>query len=162
MSQNIPYIHTVNVHNTDAAHEVLPTVLDKFTVGSIVDFGSGLCTWLKVAKELGVREVQGIDGDWVDVKKIVIPLEQFMTENLTDEISLGPKFDLAICLEVAEHLPPDCANTLVDNIVRHSDLVLWSAAIEGQGGQNHLNERNPSYWDDLFRRRGFYCEDSLR
>lgn len=157
-----PYVHFENVHNTTAARELLPMVLDDFPAQSIIDFGTGLGTWLRVAEDLGVRDVLGIDGDWVDAEKLTIAEDQFMRRNLHETLDLGRKFDLAICLEVAEHLMPDKAELLVDNIVRHSDVVLWSAAIEGQGGQNHTNERHPSYWAELFRARGYVWEDPYR
>jgi hypothetical protein len=115
-----------------------------------------------VAQDLGVGDFLGIDGEWVDSSKLAIPNAQFLQQNLHDDIRLGRRFDLAICLEVAEHLSPEKAEVLVDNIVNHSDVVLWSAAIEGQGGQNHINERPPQYWDELFRSRGYDCDDSLR
>ena len=157
-----PYIHDRAVHNDLAALEILPTVLDMFKVHSVVDFGSGICTWLSAAQDLGVEDCLGIDGEWVDLSMLAIPKAQFLQQNLHEDIRLGRRFDLAICLEVAEHLSPEKAEVLVDNIAKHSDLVLWSAAIEGQGGQYHINERPPSYWDELFRSRGYVCEDSLR
>ena len=137
-------------------------VLSDYKPQSIIDFGTGLGTWLKVAEDLGVQDVLGIDGDWVDETKLVIKEDQFLRRNLHEELDLGRKFDLAICLEVAEHLRPDKAERLIDNIVRHSDVVLWSAAIEGQGGQNHTNERHPCYWAKLFRLRGYVWEDPYR
>ena len=146
-----PYVHSETVHNTTAAREMLPAVLEVCPAKSIVDFGTGLGTWLKVATELGVEDVLGIDGDWVRPEQLAIPAEQFLAKSLHEEIRLGRRFDLAICLEVAEHLRPDKAELLVENIVHHSDAVLWSAAIKGQGGQNHINERNPDYWAELFR-----------
>jgi SAM-dependent methyltransferase len=157
-----PYIHSENVHNTKAAREMLPTVLAAYPANSVVDFGTGLGTWLQVAKELGVEDVLGIDGDWVQPEQLAIPVEQFLAKSLHEEIRLGRRFDMAICLEVAEHLRPDAAELLVENIVRHSDIVLWSAAIEDQGGQNHINERNPDYWAGLFRAHGYVAVDAFR
>ena len=157
-----PYVHDKAVHNNRAALEILPKVLDMFEVHSIVDFGSGICTWLNVAQTLGVGDVLGLDGEWVDLSLLAIPEAQFLKHNLHESIQLERRFDLAICLEVAEHLRPEDAEVLIDSIVNHSDVVLWSAAIEGQGGQNHINERPPSYWDELFRARCYVWEDSLR
>ena len=157
-----PYIHDRAVHNDLAALEILPRVLDMFEVHSVVDFGSGICTWLSAAQDLGVEDCLGIDGEWVDLSMLAIPKAQFLERNLHEVIQLERKFDLAICLEVAEHLRPEKAEVLIDNIVNHSDVVLWSAAIDGQGGQNHINERPPQYWDELFRSRGYDCDDSLR
>ena len=43
-----------------------------------------------------------------------------------------------------------------------SDLVLFSAAIPGQGGTNHVNEQWPEYWAAMFANNSFVCFDVLR
>ncbi len=72
------------------------------------------------------------------------------------------RFDLGICLEVAEHLPTAGADQLVENLVRLSDVILFSAAIPHQGGTHHVNEQWPSYWADLFAARHYFAWDGLR
>ena len=64
-------------------------------------------------------------------------------------------YDLALCIEVAEHLQPEYAETLVDNVTRSARVVFWSAAHPGQGGTCHYNEQPPEYWEALFAARGF-------
>lgn len=88
--------------------------------------------------------------------------DQFRAADLTKPIDLGRKFDLAMSLEVAEHLPPSAAETFVGSITLHSDIVLFSAAIPGQGGQDHLNEQWPEDWMWRFAVRGFQCFDRIR
>jgi hypothetical protein len=61
-------------------------------------------------------------------------------------------FDLAICLEVAEHLPPEAAEGFIDSLTRLAPVVLFSAAITFQVGNQHLNGQWPDYWATLFRR----------
>ncbi len=65
-------------------------------------------------------------------------------------------------LEVAEHLPPTTAETFVKCLCSHADVVLFSAAQPGQGGERHVNERKPSYWAGLFAANGFNAYDSIR
>jgi hypothetical protein len=50
----------------------------------------------------------------------------------------------------------------VENLCGISDLVFFSAAIPGQGGTHHVNERWLSYWEDLFAARGYRVFDALR
>jgi hypothetical protein len=65
-------------------------------------------------------------------------------------------FDLVICTEVAEHLPPSAADVLVDNVCRASrGQVFFSAATPGHGGHLHLNEQQHGYWLEKFSGRGF-------
>lgn len=82
--------------------------------------------------------------------------------DLDAPIRLDRTFDLAICLEVAEHLTPGRAESLVNDLVSLAPVVAFSAAIPGQGGTNHSNERWPSYWRDLFSLAGFDAIDWLR
>jgi hypothetical protein len=65
-------------------------------------------------------------------------------------------------LEVAEHLPAECAGALVDSLCRLAPVVAFSAAIPFQGGVHHVNERWPEYWAALFEARGFVVIDCLR
>ena len=51
---------------------------------------------------------------------------------------------------------------MIDNLVAHGSLVLFSAATPGQGGEHHLNERSYDYWRSLFAKRGFVMLDLIR
>ena len=71
-------------------------------------------------------------------------------------------FDLAMSLEVAEHLPPKSAEGFIAGLTKLAPVVLFSAAIPFQGGTNHVNEQWPQYWADLFARHGFDAIDCIR
>ncbi|MDR2601744.1 MAG: class I SAM-dependent methyltransferase [Spirochaetaceae bacterium] len=146
-----------------SAKAVLPEVLAILPkVESAVDFGCGVGGWLAVLKELGVASINGYDGDWVDVNKLKIPKECFFPADLTQKIDVQRKYDLAMSLEVAEHLPESAAGGFVESIVQASDFVLFSAAIPLQGGTNHINEQWPDYWARLFRKNNYIPVDVLR
>jgi SAM-dependent methyltransferase len=129
---------------------------------SIVDVGCGLGEFLTAFEEAGVKEVLGIDGAWVDKRKLTISPDNFMTADLTRPLKLDRKFDLAISCEVAEHLNETVADTFVDSLAKLSDITLFSAAIPQQGGTYHVNEQWPEYWAQKFRNRGFVSIDCLR
>ena len=128
----------------------------------IIDVGCGNGSWLSAVKELGVKEVLGIDGIYVGDKEIKVDKSEFLKKDLTIGFDLKKRFDLAISLEVAEHLPENKSDTIVDILVKHSDVILFSAAIPGQGGQYHFNEQWPEYWNKKFRDRGYVAYDILR
>ncbi len=65
-------------------------------------------------------------------------------------------------LEVAEHLPPECAEAFVDELISLSPVILFSAAIPKQGGEDHVNEQWPEYWAEKFQQRGYQIVDYLR
>jgi hypothetical protein len=75
---------------------------------------------------------------------------------------LGRKFDLVLCLEVAEHLHENSAAHLVRSLTMHSDLVVFSAACPNQFGQGHINCQWPVYWQELFNSSNYSCFDELR
>ncbi|MBZ2163615.1 sulfotransferase domain-containing protein [Alteromonas stellipolaris] len=138
---------------------------EKIALNSVFDFGCGVGSWLAAAKKVGFKQVYGTDGDYVPRDKLMINSDEFINNNLTepDLIHLPQtKFDLAITLEVAEHLPEKAANSFINKIVATADLVLFSAAIPYQGGHGHVNENWLSYWQGKFNNVGFTAIDLLR
>jgi SAM-dependent methyltransferase len=156
------YIHTEEIHNTIAAKEVLPVLLNWFKPQSIVDVGCGTGMWLRVAEDLGVKEILGLDGGHVNKDLLKIKESQFQAQDLREKFILSKKFDLALSLEVAEHLPEEAAEDFIASVCNLSDTIIFSAAIPGQGGQNHLNEQWPEYWLTKFAKNGFLSYDVLR
>ena len=146
-----------------AAGRILDLVLPRIPpVRSALDVGCGVGAWLSVLQERGVGDVAGIDGAWVDEKLLKIPADKFRRADLSAPLHLERKFDLAISLEVAEHLPPERADGFVAELAGAADFVLFSAAIPFQGGYGHVNEQWQSYWAERFARRGFAVRDWIR
>jgi len=127
-----------------------------------VDVGCGQGGWLAVFRKLGVEDVFGVDGDYTDRDALQIPQDRFHPADLSKPLSLTRTFDLAVSLEVAEHLPAECADVFVGSLTRLASIILFSAAIPFQGGNHHLNEEWPDKWAELFRRRGYWAVDPLR
>jgi len=152
--------HKKTIHS---ATTILSLLLEKIpSVQSAVDIGCGVGTWLSVLQEKGVKTIQGMDGDWVDESLLAIPKDSFQKTDLSQPFKLSQHFDLAISLEVAEHLPPERAEDFVILLTELSDFVLFSAAIPFQGGKNHINEQWHSYWVELFANQGYLTYDFIR
>jgi SAM-dependent methyltransferase len=145
-----------------SAERVLPLVFDLVRPSSVVDLGCGTGAWLAIAGNLGAGKILGIDGDWVPSESLLIPPECFQGRDLAQPLGLEQRFDLAMCLEVAEHLDASQADGLIENLCALADVVLFSAAIPGQGGMGHLNEQWPPYWQKRFAQHGFKLVDCLR
>lgn len=145
-----------------SAEAILPHVLELVSPTSIVDIGCGLGTWLAVAREHGVERVLGVDGDYVDRQALEIPGECFVSWDLRRRLRLDETFDLALSLEVAEHLPPENARTLVGDLAELAPVVFFSAAVPFQGGTGHLNEQWPDYWASLFSELDYVAVDCVR
>jgi len=146
----------------ESAAVVVPRIVDAVAPGSVVDVGCGLGAWLAVFSEHGVRDVVGIDGPWIDRTTLEIDAAYFQVADLHEPLVLGRRFELALCLEVAQLLDPTLAKQLVRSLTALSDTVVFSAAIPGQGGLGHVNEQWPSYWADLFAERSYIATDPFR
>ena len=131
-------------------------------VDRILDVGCGVGTFLKTGKDLGISFTQGMDGPWIDSELLQIPQSDFLEVDLNDLPVLEERFDLVICLEVAEHLLENSAEALVKFLTDHAEIVLFSAAVPGQGGNHHINERWQSYWAGIFLKFGFQPVDTIR
>lgn len=145
-----------------SARIVVPFLMDLLRPASVVDFGCGCGPWLKAFQEAGVQTLRGYDGDYVDRKQLMIPGECFINCDLTRRIELDRRYDLAMSLEVGEHLPEASAASFVQTICKAAPVALFSAAIPMQDGTAHINEQWPDYWAALFARSSFVFLDALR
>jgi len=129
----------------------------------VIDIGCGVGVWLKVFKEkYNIKDILGIDGDYVNKNMLQINDKEFVSANLERVYVAPKKFDLAICMEVGEHLPDDCADNLVKSVTNASDFIMFSAAIPGQEGTYHINTQYPEYWAKKFIDQGYVCIDHIR
>lgn len=144
----------------ESARTILGIVKKQYSFQSVVDVGCGTGTWLSVAKTMGAT-VKGFEGPWLQsnaVDDVTIPIERVDLEN-----TLPPSgADLAICLEVAEHLSLARANSLVKELCAIAPCVLFSAAIPNQGGVGHINEEWQSAWAARFAENGYQPRDIVR
>jgi SAM-dependent methyltransferase len=142
-----------------SAAAIVPDIMQIIAPHSVTDYGCGEGIWLAEFARHGC-EIQGIDNGH---GQLAIPADRFTSRDLaTCDNPLLPATDLAVCLETAEHLPPERADWLVDLLCETSQVVLFSAAIPGQGGHGHINEQWPDYWFDKFDARCYAGTGWLR
>jgi SAM-dependent methyltransferase len=145
-----------------SAQRILPIALEILKPLSMVDVGCGVGTWARAAMDLGVADVIGVDGDYVERTALHIPVDRFLARDLCHPLCLDRRFDLAVSMEVAEHLPAERATQFVGELTKLAPAILFSAAVPHQDGHHHVNERWPSYWARLFGQFGFLPFDVVR
>jgi SAM-dependent methyltransferase len=149
------------VESSRSAAVVVPSIMSMVSPRSVVDVGCGIGCWAEQFLWHGASVV-GVDGDWVDRTSLRIPETCFVSRDLTNGLRFKDRFDLAVCIEVAEHLPPTRACSLIKDLVDLAPCVLFSAAVPDQGGTGHLNEQPLPYWAAKFAAHGYQPADRIR
>jgi SAM-dependent methyltransferase len=155
------FFAAIHAESHASARAVIPRVLGLTGARSVVDVGCGTGAWSRACRELGVPQVVGVDGAYVPAEHRG-HVTEFIERDLAEPLDLGQSFALALCLEVAEHLPPERAPGLVADLTALAPVVLFSAAVPGQGGTGHVNEQWSEYWVALFDAQGWSCRDAIR
>lgn len=163
---NNRFYENVRLTAEKSVNSVLEALKQSYTgeIHSAVDLGCGTGGWLQGIKAVFDENaiIYGYDGDYVDRKMMAIPEEHFEAWDLTKPIQSNCKYDLAISLEVIEHLPEESSDVLLNSLTSFSDLILFSAAVPCQGGTGHVNERPISYWIEKFEECGYEFHDVIR
>lgn len=146
-----------------SAQYILKLLLGIYPIKSVCDIGGGIGVWVKTFLELRKEgNVLCIDGNYINKDQLVIKENDFMVKDLEERITLNARYDLAISLEVAEHLTLGRAESFVEDLTKISDVILFSAAVKGQGGEGHINEQYASYWIRLFDSQNYKAFDIIR
>lgn len=143
----------------ESAEIIVPLILEGRNIETMIDVGGGVGTWASVFESHGVRSTL-VDSE--EVPRESLQVSDFHVRDLSKPFVLGKDYDLALCLEVAEHLPPESAEGFVQSLVDLAPVIVFSAAVPGQSGVHHVNEQFPSYWVVKFWQYKYGCLDILR
>jgi cyclopropane fatty-acyl-phospholipid synthase-like methyltransferase len=93
---------------------VIPLILQLINPKSVIDVGCGIGTWLRVVKDMAPDiQVLGLDGEY-NADRLLIDAHEFIGCDLEKQFPpFSSEFDLAMSLEVAEHLSPERASSFV-------------------------------------------------
>lgn len=152
---------------SEASVEPVLKILKKYYHGEIhsaIDLGCGIGLWLKGIKEIFDinAKVRGYDGEYVAKEELVINEDEFIPWDLQNKVKCDENYDIAISLEVAEHLSKNVADEFVESLVELSDVILFSAALPNQSGVGHINEQPLSYWVQKFDKNNYEFYDIIR
>lgn len=139
---------------TSSAAVVAKCLTAQFAPSTVVDVGCGTGAYVQEMERLGAR-AHGYEGSSHAIASAVVSPDRIEIQDLREPLVDPRSHDLVVCLEVAEHLPAESADQLVDSLVTLGDRVVFSAAAPGQGGRDHVNEKPSQYWIALFEQHGF-------
>lgn len=145
-----------------SAEFILGEIFKHLDVDKIIDIGCGDGAWLKVAQDLGVRVVKGVDGKWVNSADLCFDKKFFVETDLTQPFNVDDKFDLAISLEVAADIPVEYEKLFISELIKLSDFVLFSAGNITQTHKPHKNRQPQSHWRKLFEAHNYKPVDVVR
>ncbi len=142
---NLPYVAS--------ARTITKVLYDNFHPQRLIDIGCGCGVYSHLFAQKGVQVVAldgvrpppdcgfGVD---IQIRDLTEPVENEWGD-----------FDLALCLDVGEHIPVEQSNTFLENITRFADTLLLSCAPPNQGGTHHVNEQPKRYWVKRLAEHGF-------
>lgn len=164
-SQYDESFYAAQLEESLAAARIYVAQLGKvFAPASVLDVGCGRGPWLKAFREAGAERLVGLDGVW-NQGSLLDPAIDFRPTDLEQATRhgwSGERFDLAMSVEVAEHLPPETSRGFAELLCSASDIVMFGAAIPHQGGTHHVNLRPQSAWAAEFAALGFDAWDLFR
>jgi len=121
---------------------------------SVLDAGCALGFLVAAFRDRGV-EAYGIDVSDFAIGEVPGHVRPYCSVGSIGE-PLGRDYDLIVCIEVLEHLPPEDAESVISNLCGHAYRVLFSSTPSDEAEPTHMNVRPTSYWARLFADRGFF------
>jgi 2-polyprenyl-3-methyl-5-hydroxy-6-metoxy-1,4-benzoquinol methylase len=103
----------------------------ELTSGTVLDAGCAIGFLVQALRERGI-EAWGIDISEYAIAHVVDEVRPYCwVASVTDKLEYD--YDVIVCIEVLEHLPPHLAPVAIANFARHTDSVLFSASPGGRG-----------------------------
>lgn len=138
---------------------IADAIVREFRPATVLDVGCAIGLLVEALRARGV-EAYGVDVSEYAIGQVHPSIRDYCGLGRATE-SFGKHYDLIVCIEVLEHLPPEEAQPAVANFCRHADRVLFSSSPFDYVELTHFNVQPPSYWAKLFAQEGFYREVDL-
>ncbi|MFA5894322.1 MAG: methyltransferase domain-containing protein [Candidatus Shapirobacteria bacterium] len=135
-------------------------IIKQIDPNSVIDFGCGTGDIIKPFEKHNIK-ILGIDGSKSNFKYRKINSKNFKIFDLRNVYHSTSKFDLCLCLEVAEHVEEKFSTNLIQSLTESSDTIIFTAATPGQTGHDHVNLKSKKWWEQKFKNKGFHYDKKL-
>jgi glycosyltransferase involved in cell wall biosynthesis len=145
----------IEIEESPFAARLAQWISEELSPDKVLDLGCGPGMHVKAMRKLGINAI-GYD---INPR---IKYSEFVQQKSVFDVK--EKAELAICLEVAEHLPEEEAANFakaVANCIKKEGVLIWSAAHPGQGGIGHINCQPKEYWQKLLEEIGLVRDEEL-
>lgn len=155
------YYEQVEIRAMRSAEAIATSILSDLRPNTIVDVGCGTGVLLESLRQRGCH-IHGLEYSEAALQYCRdrgLNVQKFDLER--DTFTDTQVFDVAVSMEVAEHLPKESADRYIDLLTRLSSVIVFTAAPPGQRGTDHVNEQPQSYWISKFKIHGFMYDEGL-
>ena len=148
-------------YTSEAAKFVCSFMAETFSPEKFFDAGCGTGEYITEMSNHGVA-CRGVELAEYAVAKCRENGLEVESHDLTAPGPLPDKADLVMCIEVAEHIPESTSDTLVSKLSgAATNTLVFTAAVPGQEGSNHINLQHPSFWIEKFKAKGLTYDAEL-
>jgi hypothetical protein len=136
--------------------EIIINIINQNKPELVYDFG---CGYGEYVRDISLLGIEAIGFEAYPNKKVYDNIQEL---DLSVPVILERSSDISISLEVGEHIPSEFEQIFFDNICNNTkNTVILSWAVEGQGGDGHVNCKNNDYVISEMEKRGFVFDSSI-
>ena len=135
-------------------------IIEQYNPRKVIDVGCAKGFLVSLLRDKGI-EAFGIEVSEYAISEVRDDIRKYC--NLvsileSSEINKLGRYELAVCIEVLEHLPKEFAEEAISNLVGLSDNILFSSTPDDHEEESHVNVQPPQYWISLFKKFGYYID----
>jgi predicted TPR repeat methyltransferase len=134
---------------------IAQSIIKHFDPKSLIDIGCGNGVLLESLRAYNVT-TKGIEGSINGVQICTTKGLNVAQYDLRKKIVHTDTFDVAVSIEVAEHIEEEYVDIFIDNVCSFSDTIILTASPVDDGGVYHHNVKDKTYWKEKFLERNYY------